>query len=302
MRRMQQLLTSLGFIFIRLISYLPMSMLRLMGNCLGIIGYYCVSKRRNIGITNLTLCFPSMSIAEKKRIIKEHFKYLMVSALEYSVFFFASQDKIKQLVSFKNSHYVTEYYKKQPIIILYPHFVGLDLGALRMTGEFAGCSIYATQKNPYLTDRIKQARLRFMKDYGGELFPRNDGLRGIIKHLKAHNDIFYYLPDQDFGERDSIYVPFFAQKTCATVNILPRIAKLTNAVIIPAFVYRNENDTYEVEFFPAWDNYPSDNYENDVGRINQFVEHAVTKYLEQYFWLHKRFKTQPNLPKGFLYK
>ena len=123
----------------------------------------------------------------------------------------------------------------------------------------------------------------------------------VLKELRNTKHVFYYLPDQDFGERDSCYVPFFAHPTCATVNALPKLAQFSNAVVVPTAVYW-EKDHYEMVFFKACDNYPTDNLENDIIRMNEFVESAVMHAIPQYFWLHKRFKTQPGQERGLLYK
>jgi KDO2-lipid IV(A) lauroyltransferase len=224
----------------------------------------------------------------------------MTSALEYSLLCFASKQRIRRLVRVRNVEVIDHYYGKQPIILVCPHFVGLDLAASRLSQDYLGCSIYSQQKNPDITRKLHAARVRFMREKGGEIFLRNNGLKPVIKKLRATNPIFYYLPDQDFGERDSIYVPFFAQPNCATVNVLPRLVKLTNAVVIPMAVYRVANH-YEIEFFSPWVDYPSGELYDDIYKINQFVEQAITPHIEQYFWLHKRFKSQPGLERGSIY-
>lgn len=297
---MDKILLRLGLLLLWLINLLPMFIIRFFGICLGLLGYYLTKKRRNIGIKNLTLCFPEMSEAEKHRIIKEHYKYLMTSALEYGLLFYASEWKIRRLITIKNKEVLDKYYHKRPMILLCPHFVGLDLCGSRLSLEYSGVSIFTQLKSSQLTKRIRQARTRFMKHRGGEVFVRNDGLRGVIKKLRTDKEIFYYLPDQDLGERDSIYVPFFAHPTCATVNVLPKLVSLTNAVVIPVAIYRVGN-SYEIELSDAWENYPSGNLEQDVIRMNKVIETAVMKNIAQYFWLHKRFKSQPNMPRGSIY-
>src|SRR5690606_42047484 len=60
---------------------------------------------------------------------------------------------------------------------------------------------------------------------------------------------FYYLPDMDFGERDSIFVPFFGVPA-ATITGLARIAALTGAVVVPAVTTqlpRSEEHTSELQ-------------------------------------------------------
>jgi KDO2-lipid IV(A) lauroyltransferase len=46
-------------------------------------------------------------------------------------------------------------------------------------------------------------------------------------------------------------------------------------------------------FYPAWESYPSGDSHADTLRMNQFIEERVKEMPEQYFWLHKRFKTRP---------
>jgi len=279
-----------------------MRVVRIVGSGLGLLGYIFASKRRKIGLKNLSLCFPEMSETEKKRIIKAHFKHLLTSALAYGIVFYASLTRLKRIVKLKNEHYLTEFYSKRPVILLCPHFVGLDLAASRLTTDYIGCSIYSRQKNSIITEKLKQARLRFGKASGSRIFARQDGLRPIIRHLRQGQHLFFYLPDQDFGEKDSVFVPFFAYPHCATVNVLPKLVDMVDAVVVPMAVYSTK-DGYEVEFFPAFENYPSGNLEQDVIRMNQFIESVVEQHIEEYFWLHKRFKTQPGVKeRGLIYK
>jgi KDO2-lipid IV(A) lauroyltransferase len=298
---MQKGLTAIALFLVRLLSFLPISLTMVLGGALGSLGYYVARNRRNVGLKNLTLCFPEMSDTEKRRIIKEHFKYILTSGLQYGLVFYASKERIQKIVKLKNLDKLLKYYKQQPIILLCPHFVGLDFGAIRLTHEVVAIGLYSVQKNSIITEKLKDARLRFIKNKGGKMFARQEGLRPVIKELRKTNHIFYYLPDQDLGERDSIYIPFFGQHTCATVNVLPRLVKMANAVVIPAAVYWNGRN-YEMEFYDAWGNYPTDNLEADVIRMNKFVEQAVMKNISQYFWLHKRFKTQPGVERGSIYK
>lgn len=298
---MQKILTTIGLLIIRLLSYLPTAVTMTLGSGLGFIGYHLIKKRRNVGIKNLSLCFPNMSEEEKHKIIKQHFKHLLTSGIEYGLVFYASKTRIKEMVKMKNFNFVLEHYEKRPVILLLPHLVGLDLGAMRINLEVVGYSIYSQQKNSLIAKKLKQARLRFTSDKGGEIFSRQEGLRPIIRLLRQTKRVFGYLPDQDFGEKDSIYVPFFAYPTCATVNMLPKLAKITDAVVVPVIIHR-VGKCYEMEFFKAWDNYPSNDLQADVIRMNNFVESAIKQDISQYFWLHKRFKSQPGFPRGYLYQ
>jgi KDO2-lipid IV(A) lauroyltransferase len=104
---------------------------------------------------------------------------------------------------------------------------------------------------------------------------------------------FYYLPDMDFGARDSVFVPFFGVPT-ATITGLSRIARLAGAAIVPVLTQQLPGGRgYVLRFYPAWDRFPTDDPEADARRMNAFIEERVREMPEQYHWLHKRFKTRP---------
>lgn len=299
---MNKILMSLAFILVRVLCFLPLSWLRKIGAILGVIGYKFATSRRNIGLKNLSLCFPHMTIEEKQGIIKAHFKYLLTSVLEYSLVFYASKKRIEQLVRIKNSEYLDQCYGTKPVIILCPHFVGLDLAALRLTIDYVGFTLAFKQKNEYVNRKLVWARSRFMQNKGGEVFTRERGLRPVVKKLREDKQIFYYLPDQDFGEKDSLFVPFFAYQKTATVSVLPKLVALSGAVVIPMGVYQTKNG-YTLEFMKPFANYPTDNLESDVIRMNQEIERMVAEHITEYYWLHKRFKTQKGVKeRGLIYK
>jgi KDO2-lipid IV(A) lauroyltransferase len=284
-----------------LISKLPDIIIRYFGKLLGLLGYLFFKKRVKIGLLNLSLCFNKMDIVQKNKIIYKHFQSLMIGALEYSLLFFGSKKRISNKVIFNNKEILDKYYQKRPVILLCPHFIGLDLAASKISLDYIGISIYSQQKNLVINSKLKQARIRFMQEKGGDIYPRNNGLRTIIRRLRQENIVFYYLPDQDLGEQDSIYVPFFDHPTCLTVSVLPKIVKLTNAVVIPMSIFRKK-DKYAINFYPAWEDYPSGDLVSDIVRINKFIEQEILQDIEQYFWLHKRFKSQPGMIRGSIYQ
>jgi KDO2-lipid IV(A) lauroyltransferase len=53
------------------------------------------------------------------------------------------------------------------------------------------------------------------------------------------------------------------------------------------------SEGYRLTFYPPWENYPSGEEIIDGRRMNEFIEQRVLDMPEQYFWLHKRFKTRP---------
>ena len=147
--------------------------------------------------------------------------------------------------------------------------------------------MYSEQKNKVFDRALRRARQRFNN---ATLITRQQGLRPVLKALKA-NQLFYYLPDMDFGAKDAVFVDFFGIKT-ATVTAMSRIAEITGAKIVP-LVTRQTSDGYEARFYPAWEDYPTSDAEADARRLNAFLEERILEMPDQYFWVHKRFKTRP---------
>jgi KDO2-lipid IV(A) lauroyltransferase len=179
--------------------------------------------------------------------------------------------------------------RDRPVIWFAPHFVGLDMGGTRLAAEFAASSMYSRQRNPVLDAILYHGRTRFVMP---RLLSRQDGLRPLVRAMREGLP-FYYLPDMDFGLRDSVFVPFFGVTT-ATITGLSRIAKLAGAAVVPVVTRQLPGGQgYVLRFYPAWADFPTEDVEADVRRMNAFIEERVLEMPEQYHWLHKRFKTRP---------
>jgi KDO2-lipid IV(A) lauroyltransferase len=50
---------------------------------------------------------------------------------------------------------------------------------------------------------------------------------------------------------------------------------------------------YEVIFMPPLENFPSADPVADARRMNEVIELAIRQAPEQYFWVHRRFKSRP---------
>jgi Kdo2-lipid IVA lauroyltransferase/acyltransferase len=176
----------------------------------------------------------------------------------------------------------------RPLIMVAPHFVGLDAGGVRIAMELKAASIYARQRNRAWNDWARDIRFRF----NAPLLIAREGfdLRAAIRGMKDGLP-FYYLPDQDYGAQHSIFVPFFGVQA-ATISMVARLAKIAGAKVVLA-VTEMTPDGYRVHFEPPWPDYPSGDVEADTARVNREIERWVERMPDQYLWTHRRFKTRP---------
>jgi KDO2-lipid IV(A) lauroyltransferase len=213
------------------------------------------------------------------------------SVIERSVLWFGPGDRIANMVrieadGFEEAMRVLD--AGTPLILFAPHFAGLDAGATRLSMEREAVSMYARQKDRYLDRLLRRQRARFKPV---TLLSRQDGVRGLVREM-AKGKPCYYLPDLDFGRRDSVFVPFFGVPA-ATITGLARLAQLAGAKVMPVVTEMLPGGHYLVRIYPAWEDFPSGDEAADARRMNAFIETRIRERPEQYHWLHKRFKTRP---------
>lgn len=272
--------------FLWLLHWLPLPVLRAIGGALGALLYAVGRERRKVALTNLRLCFPEKTEAEREDLARRHFIAFSRAVLDRTLGWWASKERLERIIRIHGAEHLNDPEGK-PSILLSPHFVGLDAGATRISMYITGCSVYSNQKNPVFNKLLYDGRKRFNPTV---LFSRQEGMRGIIKAMKAGHQ-FYYLPDMDFGPKESIFVPFFGVQA-ATIPGVARLVRLTGARVV-ACITRQVADGYEVEVMPPWQDFPGASVEADTEYVNRFIESQVLRMPEQYFWLHKRFKTRP---------
>ena len=271
-----------------LLHWLPLKWLALLGQSFGGLLYRFGKERRQVTLTNLRWCFPELSESERDALARKHFAAFGRSFLERSLLWWAPAQRLLQLVTIEGLEHL-ENLGGKPVILLVPHFIGLDMGWTRLTLELDMVSIYANQKNMLFNAALLKGRTRFGNS---TLLSRQEGTRPALRGMRLGRP-FYYLPDMDYGQRDTIFVPFFDVPT-ATITGLSRLARMSGAVVLPVITRMLPGGQgYVVKLAPAWQDFPGASIEADTRRMNAFIEDEVRRMPEQYFWLHKRFKTRP---------
>jgi KDO2-lipid IV(A) lauroyltransferase len=80
----------------------------------------------------------------------------------------------------------------------------------------------------------------------------------------------------------------------STVPTLGRFAAMTGAVVIPTFArYLPWGRGLELIFDPPLEPFPTGDPQSDAGLMNRVIEARIHSMPEQYFWVHRRFKTRP---------
>lgn len=257
-----------------------------LGRVLGDLLWYLVPPRRRVTLANLRACFPRWSEAERRRVARECFQRFARSVLDHAVLWKGSREDVEQLVQVEGVEHLLNT-DNRPLIMVAPHFVGLDAGGLRINTLVRGVSIYARQSNLVWDEWLLRARRRFNDPV---LLERGRDLRAVIRALKDGLPL-YFLPDMDNGREASIFVPFFGVQA-ATIPMVSRLARLANARVLTV-VTEMTDEGYVQRFGAPWPDFPGESIEADTERMNREIEAWVLKMPGQYLWTHKRFKTRP---------
>lgn len=277
-----------------LLHWLPLPILGRLGDLSGRVLYRVMTPRRKITLTNVRLCMPELSDAERRALARQHFQAYARSVLERGVLWWAPLSRLKRLIHVAPHKPLTAH--DAPVILLCPHFVCLELVAVATAYETSASSIYAPQKNKVFDEMLRRKRLRFRPE--AKLLARSAGIKPIIRALREGLP-FLMLPDMDFGRKDAEFVPFFGVPA-ATLTATARIAAATGAKIVPAVAtYLPNYRGWKVVYYPEWDDYPGPDIVEATRRMNAFIEDRVREAPAEYLWTHKRFKTRPPGEPGF---
>lgn len=279
-------MTRLALAFVWLLRLLPLKVVSTVGSAAGAVLYWVIAERRRVIRVNLAKCFPQMPAKERERLARAHFRAFSRALFEHGILWWSSRERIRKLVHIEGLEHLRALDGK-PVIIFAPHFVGLDATLQRLSLDMPVAMMYARQKNALMERTLYAGRTRF----GGHMYLRTEGIKEGLQAIAAL-ERFYYLPDLDFGPKRSIFVPFFGVPAATTTG-LSYIARTSGAAVVPCVTRLLPGGGYVARFWPAWSDFPGESEEADTRRMVAFIEERVLEMPEQYWWLHKRFKTRP---------
>ncbi len=269
------------------VAHLPYALQIRIGQALGLLSYYFARSRRHICEVNLRLCFPELSAKQQRKLVRKTFLSNGIGLIEVAISWYRDPEDYRSRTTVTGlENLQAAIARGKGVLLLCAHFSTLEFGGFlfNLVGDMD--ITYRPNKNPLFQAAMFNGRIRHFR----HVYDRKD-VRGAIRSLKSGR-ILWYAPDQDYGAKHSVFVPFFGNQA-ATITATSRFAKVNNSAVLFYSHYRNgDNSGYHLEFSPPLQGFPSGNEEADAITTNQLVEQAILKQPDQYLWLHKRFKTQ----------
>ena len=276
-----------GIFFLLLLAFVPFRLRDKLAGKLGIWIGHKAKKQRTRAQTNLQYCFPYWTEQQREQVIDKMFAVVAQVMFGIGEIAIRSKKHLQKRSEFIGLEHIEQAKAEgKNIILMVPHGWAIDAsGIILHTQGMPMTSMYNPHRNPLVDWLWTITRQRF----GGKMHARQNGIKPFLNHVRK-GEMGYYLPDEDFGAEQSVFVDFFGTYK-ATLPGLNKMAKLSKAVVIPMFPrYNAEAGKYEMEIHPAMN--LSDDPEQSARSMNEEIESFVTPAPEQYVWILQLLRTR----------
>lgn len=252
--------------------------------------------RVKVAKRNLELCFPELNDDQRAVLLKKNMESMGMLLIETALTWWGSNEKLSKRVRFVGLEHLEQALAQgKGVIVVTGHYTSMEIGGRLLGMKVPGYVFFRQMKNALFNEVMMSARKKI-----SEGIILRDDPRAMLRLLRKGKGV-WYAPDQDFGKKLSIYATFFGVNA-ATIPSTGKMAKMSGAAVIPYVPKREKDGSYTVTCSPALVDFPQGNDVDDAQRINDIIEAEIRKTPDQYFWIHRRFKTQPEGKKGDLYK
>lgn len=288
--------TWLGIMVLYTLSWLPYFVLRWFGRGVGWLLSKLAKQRVKIAQRNIQLCFPEKSAEQQEALVKANLARAGMALFETIMGWWWPDWRVRRVGEVEGFEHVEAVLKQgKGVFGLALHNMNLELGCRVIGQKHPSIAFYRKHNNPLLDYMQYHGRNRSNKYM---IHKRNS--KALIDALNSH-ELCLYLPDQDYGRRGSLFVPFFAVEEAATTTATLMFARKADCV--PLLITSQESAKgCKIKVYPPLDGFAEQEDEAALHRMNKEIEKIVAEQPESYLWMHKRFKTRPSKDAASLYK
>ncbi len=170
----------------------------------------------------------------------------------------------------------------KPVILMTGHFGNYDAARANLIARgFDMGALYRRMANPYFNEHY----VRKLEAVGTPMFEQGRrGMSQMVRHLKSGGIIAIVGDLHAHGGRE---LTFFGQP--AVTSIVPaELALKYDAMLLPVYAVRQDNGLdFEIVI---QDPIPHSDPETMTQTINDGLEELVRAHMDQWFWIHRRWK------------
>ncbi len=272
--------------------YLPRRGLVSYAKILAILVYKIFKIRKDVALENLRQAFPEKNDQTLERIAFHSYFHFLLLILEFWKLWRLTPRQITKIVDLVSDSVVEKILNdKKGIIIASAHFGNWEFGAAYLTRFWK--PFYVIQKRQ--KNRLVDARMAALRRrWGMEIIYSRGAVRHSVRVL-SRGHALALLGDQDAG-RKGVFVPFFGRLASTPAGAAILHLK-TGVPLVFGAVIRIAPFRYRLELVPIPYNgemiVNKENVWQVTSSITKIAEEYIRKFPDQYFWVHKRWKTAP---------
>ncbi len=266
---------------------LPDFMVRGAVNILARMAFDVLRIRRRVTLENLGLAFGESTGTQRlTALAREAYANIGMTFVEM-LLIGGRRDRIPELVDMTEAGAIRDRLETgKGVIIVSCHFGSWELnGASLAVFGIPVTAVAKRQSNPLVDRFIERTRTQF----GMKVTNPGASIRHMVAALRR-GEAVGLISDQDAG-RSGVYVDFFGKKASTPAGAAQLALKYGSPVFV-SMTRRTEDGRYasivrEVEIRD------DDTVEVLTARFTKIMEEIIARYPEQYFWMHRRWKTRP---------
>lgn len=268
------------------ISLLPFRMIHLIGNGLGFLAYFAMTKYRKRALSNLSLAH-NLEIKDLKKTAIASFQNLAITTLEYPKF--ARIKNTKKIIICENPDPAKKLIDKGTGVIFFcGHQANWELLFLEGTQRMPGVAIGRPIKNLALYNWIVSIREKF----GGTIITPRETIKEGLRALKK-GKFLGIVGDQALPESPYAF-EFFGRRAWTTPA--PAILSYRTGCPIMVATIKRKQGKYFIHYSdPIWPN-PDSSMEEEIHRMMKesllILEDDIRKRPGQWLWQHNRWKQE----------
>ena len=262
----------------------------------GKVLYHGLPFRRAVILDNLRRVFGAAAPpAEIERLAQAHYAHLWRLFTEFLRFRWWSAERRAASVRLeKVATLASALDRGKGVLILTGHFGNFEVATVAVLGHFPAMRgrIHFVRRaiKPQWLDALVTRRFRRA---GFGVMAKRGSLDAILERLTA-GDIVVFPFDQHASPPDGIEIEFFGHPAW-TFKSLAIIALATGAPVVPAAAWRDPDGRHVLRFEDPIAPIASENVGEEIRRntraYNEVLERLVLRHPEQWFWVHRRWKS-----------
>jgi KDO2-lipid IV(A) lauroyltransferase len=277
------------------LAWLPLPAARRLSSFLGRLLCLATRRWREVAQSNLESAMPELGAARREQIVRGVYENLARVTLSVARMPRLTPANINRWIEYDGfEHYQRALEKGRGVLFMTAHLGNWELSAFAHASFGNPMHVMVRPlDNPWLDALVD----RYRRLAGNQTIRKQDAGLKVLRALR-NNEAVGILIDQNTTEKDRVFIDFFGRKASAG-SAFVKLARRSGAVVIPGFaLWRPELDKYVLKFYSPLEWIDSGDPGRDLVENTQLchsvLERVIREHPEQWLWIHRRWKTQPD--------